>query len=49
MTVYIMYLPLIQAERARTEEQLQHTNAELDQQIADLQHEKNLVCVIMST
>ena len=45
----VYYLPLIQAERARIEEQLQHTNAELHQQTADLRHEKDLVCVIMST
>jgi hypothetical protein len=33
-------MPLVQAERARTEEQLQHTNAQLHQQTTDLQQEQ---------
>ena len=36
----LILLPLIQAERARTEEQLQHTNAQLLQRTADLQQEQ---------
>ena len=39
----ILKLILIQAERARTEEQLQHTNAQLRQRTADLQQEQ--VCM----
>ena len=37
----VFIINLAKAERARTEEQLQHTNAQLHQRTADLQQEQD--------